>query len=199
MENYEKLLCCFLYFHIFFFQISHNWPSWFYIVPIIIFSISYNLPKFCELKVGHSSSPVTVSDADNATSHNLSNLQKVASTFENNSVTNLAAGYSGSDANNFSFLVDTWQISENINSNVSVPLNIQNDSEKAATNQMDLSKVTILPTQLRLNPWYFKIYLIYMNMITHGIIPMLTLTLLNMAIYREVSIELSSIFPPNGV
>ena len=189
MENYEKLLCCFLYFHIFFFQISHNWPSWFYIVPITIFSISYNLPKFCELTVGHSSVSATVSDAENATSNNFRNdLQKVASTSATNFV-----------KNNFSSLADSWQISEDINLNVSVLRKIRNDSEEAATNELDLSKYSILPTQLRLNPWYYKIYLIYMNMITHGIIPMLTLTLLNMAIYREVSIELSFIFPPNGV
>ena len=34
-----------------FFKISHNWSPRRYIVPILIFSASYNLPKFFELSV----------------------------------------------------------------------------------------------------------------------------------------------------
>ena len=46
--------------------------------------------------------------------------------------------------------------------------------------------VFILSTDLRLSEWYIKIYLIYINMVTHGIIPMLTLTILNISIYKQV-------------
>ena len=35
-----------------FFVISHNWSSKRYIIPTIVFSIAYNLPKFFELKTG---------------------------------------------------------------------------------------------------------------------------------------------------
>ena len=34
-----------------FFKISHNWSPSKYIIPILIFSVAYNLPKFAELEV----------------------------------------------------------------------------------------------------------------------------------------------------
>ena len=34
-----------------FFKLSHNWPARRYIIPIIVLSLAYNLPKFFELEV----------------------------------------------------------------------------------------------------------------------------------------------------
>jgi hypothetical protein len=34
-----------------FFKISHNWSPSKYIIPILIFAVAYNLPKFAELEV----------------------------------------------------------------------------------------------------------------------------------------------------
>ena len=42
------------------------------------------------------------------------------------------------------------------------------------------------PTSLRLHPLYIKVYLIYLNLITHGIIPFVLLIVLNISIYRQV-------------
>ena len=53
----------------------------------------------------------------------------------------------------------------------------------------------IVPTELRLDPLYIKVYLIYMNFIVHGIIPFITLILMNINIYRKVSIGRRSFLP----
>ena len=53
-----------------------------------------------------------------------------------------------------------------------------------------VAKTKIEPTALRLNPVYIKIYLIYMNFIIHGIIPFITLILMNINIYRKVCLYL---------
>ena len=34
-----------------FFKLSHNWSPKKYIIPILIFSVAYNIPKFGELEV----------------------------------------------------------------------------------------------------------------------------------------------------
>ena len=34
-----------------FFKLSHNWSPKKYIIPILIFSVAYNIPKFAELEV----------------------------------------------------------------------------------------------------------------------------------------------------
>ena len=39
--------------------------------------------------------------------------------------------------------------------------------------------LTVIGTTLRKNHIYYKVYLIYMNLITHGLIPLLALTFLN--------------------
>ncbi|XP_023341605.1 FMRFamide receptor [Eurytemora carolleeae] len=33
-----------------FFKLSHNWPAWVYVLPIVVFSSVFNLPKFFELE-----------------------------------------------------------------------------------------------------------------------------------------------------
>ena len=116
-------------------QISHNWPSKNIILPIILFSITYNIPKFYELKV------VTARD--------------------------------------------TIEHSSNDNQTVSTE-NYETHRDNSSYEEYYQENVSILPTNMRLNSWYIKIYLIYINMVTHGIIPMLTLTILNMAIYKQV-------------
>ena len=31
------------------FQLSHKWPSYYYILPSVLFSVLYNIPRFLEL------------------------------------------------------------------------------------------------------------------------------------------------------
>ena len=44
----------------------------------------------------------------------------------------------------------------------------------------------IAPTSLRLDPLYIKVYLIYLNLFIHGIIPFTLLVFFNISIYRQV-------------
>lgn len=54
------------------------------------------------------------------------------------------------------------------------------------SNQTEGFVSRIGPTSLRLEPLYIKGYLIYSNLVIHGIIPLLLLILLNIAIYRQI-------------
>ena len=85
------------------FQISHNWPSKCFIVPIIIFSIIYNIPKFFELKVGPQSDTI----ADSLTS-NLSALsENISDSFwQKNISLNSSSPDKYSEAN--VFILQTW-------------------------------------------------------------------------------------------
>ena len=44
----------------------------------------------------------------------------------------------------------------------------------------------IAPTSLRLDPLYIKVYLIYLNLFIHGIIPFILLVIVNISIYRQI-------------
>lgn len=110
-----------------YFMFSKSWPSIIYILPIVLFSIIYNLPKFLELEV----------------------TKIIPRT--------------GNSTTNETLIED-----------------IYNESLEV------VAKTKIEPTALRLNPVYIKIYLIYMNFIIHGIIPFITLILMNINIYRKV-------------
>ena len=44
----------------------------------------------------------------------------------------------------------------------------------------------ISPTSLRLDPLYIQVYLIYLNLFIHGIIPFVLLVFFNTSIYRQV-------------
>ena len=49
------------------------------------------------------------------------------------------------------------------------------------------SQITkISPTSLRLDPLYIQVYLIYLNLFVHGIIPFVLLVFFNTSIYRQV-------------
>jgi len=100
-----------------YFMFSKSWPSVVYILPIVVFSVLYNLPKFLELQVNSSHQAADFNITNNDTQ-----------------------------------------------------LSLPTDEE----NIFVLEKIE--PTQLRLNPTYIKVYLIYMNFIIHGIIPFITLS-----------------------
>ena len=62
---------------------------------------------------------------------------------------------------------------------------MHNNFENLVTYYLKVEKIT--PTSLRLDPLYFKIYLIYLNLFIHGIIPFILLVFFNIFIYRQVS------------
>ena len=53
------------------------------------------------------------------------------------------------------------------------------------------TKLKIESTALRLNPFYVKYYLIYLNFLIHAVIPLIHLVILNTLIYRQVCSHLS--------
>ncbi|XP_023347416.1 FMRFamide receptor [Eurytemora carolleeae] len=124
-----------------FFKISHAWSACTYIVPIVLFSILYNTPKFLELEI-------------------------------QDKIVNL-----------------TQEVDVSGNSTELVIL-------KNITIQKEIEKVG--PTDLRINPTYIKVYIIYLNLIIHGIIPLVLLIILNVLIYRQLRVFQSCIDSSNG-
>ena len=104
----------------------------FYIFPIFLFSLLYNIPKFLELSV-----------------------TKV-----------------------------------NCSTNSSTPINETECFQSTDEDVINDTQLKIEATSLRLNPFYVKYYLIYFNFIIHGIIPLVSLVILNTLIYRQVCFDL---------
>ena len=115
------------------FQFSHSLSVWkFYIFPIFLFSLLYNIPKFLEL-----------------------------------SVTKL-----------------------NCSTNSSTPMNETECFQSPDDDPSYDTQLKIEATSPRLYPFYVKYYLIYLNFIIHGIIPLVSLVILNTLIYRQVCFDL---------
>jgi len=113
-----------------FFKVSHQFQaSKFYILPILVFSIIYNVPKFFELKVG---------------------------VVENE---------------------DIWPKSTNLSSFNNTIIEFADPST---------TLYSLEPSTLRLSSSYIKAYLIILNLITHCVLPITLLVLLNLAVYKEV-------------
>ena len=51
---------------------------------------------------------------------------------------------------------------------------------------MLLKVIFVVGTNLRQNPYYYKLYLIYMNLVFNGLIPLVTLITLNSLVYRKL-------------
>jgi len=128
-----------------FFKISHNWSSRFYILPILAFSVLYNIPKFLEVEI-----------------------------FEKNVFL----------ASNISLEIEGESLSSSNNS-----INQSNTDEMLDTptsyNQSE-QVLSLEPTSLRKHPLYIQGYIVYANMIVHGLIPLLLLVFLNTASYRQI-------------
>ena len=45
-------------------QVAHGWRSKLYIIPIVLFSILYNIPKFFELRVRESNSTASITNEE---------------------------------------------------------------------------------------------------------------------------------------
>ena len=66
---------------------------------------------------------------------------------------------------------------------VSIPSN--STSPDNATNT-SYQYEDVVPTSLRTNKSYIKIYCIYLNLVVHGLIPLFLLLILNISIYKQV-------------
>merc|ERR1719206_32498 len=101
-----------------FFKLSHSWSSSIYIIPTVIFSIVYNIPKFMELTTEVRTKTVIAEDPE-----------------------------------------------------------VENKT---------LEAIVVVATKLRQNTNYVQLYVIYMNLIFNGIIPLMTLVILNTLVYRRL-------------
>jgi len=124
-----------------FYKVSSSWSSAGYILPIITFSVIYNIPKFFELQVK------TVRRSGNNT------------------------------------LCEDFYMDED-EEDLGEYFGHCNDS--SLVNSTLVEKV--VATSLRVNPLYIKLYLIYLNLLIHGLIPFILLIILNIAIYKEIKV-----------
>lgn len=108
-----------------FFKVSHSWSSLHYILPVCLFSVVYNIPKFFELTTR---TEFFFPETDNGT------------------------GWSNSSMGN-------------------------------STGEPYL---IVIGTELRTNKHYYKIYMIYMNMVLNGLLPLFSLVILNSLIYHRL-------------
>ena len=141
---------------------TSSWPSLGYILPIIIFSLCYNIPKFFELQVK------TLRTDDGS----ISLCQELHINEEYISDDPVILENPSSDNCNESSFDD---------SNM-VKITVIFQSLCHCIFQVE----KIAATSLRMNPIYIKLYLIYLNFFIHGVIPFTLLITLNIAIYRQV-------------
>ena len=131
-----------------FYVVSHEWTSKMYILPIIVFSIVYNIPKFLELYavqcVVEEISPV-IEHNDNITGK----MIKVSN-----------------------FTSSCFEVDENF-----VPTD---------EGSRYMFEYFILPTNLRMDSNYYSIYGIWMNLVFMGTLPVITLFILNILIFKNL-------------
>ena len=145
---------------------TSSWPSWGYILPIIIFSFCFNIPKFFELQVK------TLRTDDGS----ISLCQEL----------HINEEYISDD-------IDDPVILENLSSDNCNESPFDDSNMVKITvifhslchGIVQVEKIAA--TSLRMNPIYIKLYLIYLNFFIHGVIPFTLLITLNIAIYRQVS------------
>lgn len=102
-----------------FFKVVHNWPSTVYILPTIVFTVLYNIPRFFEL----TTRTVTCTE-EGAREHNCS---------------------------------------------------------------LNSSETHVVATEFRRSLHYRQIYIVYLNIIVHGLIPLVALLYMNISVYRNLN------------
>ena len=71
----------------------------------------------------------------------------------------------------------TYHQSEEINSS---------NSSTPSLAEFEEEEVIVIGTSLRTNQHYYQIYMIYMNLMLNGLIPLLTLVVLNSLVYHRL-------------
>ena len=145
---------------------TSSWPSLGYILPIIIFSVSYNIPTFFELQV---KTLLRTDDGSISLCQELHINEEYISDGTEDPV--ILENPSSDNCNESSF----------DDSNM-VKITVIFHSLCHGIFQVE----KIAATSLRMNPIYIKLYLIYLNFFIHGVIPFSLLIILNIAIYRQV-------------
>ncbi|XP_023344148.1 FMRFamide receptor [Eurytemora carolleeae] len=131
-----------------FFKFSAEWKARMYLIPIVVFSLLFNLPKFFEL----------TTEYDYINKEGFKNLTDKFNQTEF-SLENLTA--------------EDW-------------INFQNETLG--------QRLSLIPTRLRSNQTYIQVYLTYLNLFIHGVIPILALLILNIRIYFRIKSLVSTNF-----
>ena len=151
--------------HPFYFS-GKNWSARRYIIPIVLFSVLYNMPRFFELRTKYIESDEDVSF----------NVTKSNETFYSHGQENHLY-----NETNLSYLFpsnSTQQDNKYTTEYISTTTdNIQNN--RGYNYGFEL-------TSMRQNKYYVSIYIIGLNFIVHGLIPFPVIITLNALLYREL-------------
>jgi len=201
-----------------FFKFYHGWSAKLYILPVFIFAILFNVPKFFELRVleiTNTSQTTDLGGVENSTKlYNTSTDSFLVSAESMVSSSTDIDMFNTSTSNVFNstiseilsartnLRIEEYLVSDDVNNrpNSSTELdgvsspeqNVNNTGNNSMAAEEIKTKAYLYPTNLRINPLYIKIYLVYLNLIIHGVIPLICLVILNTKVYfqmREMTVS----------
>jgi len=152
--------------HPFYISAKH-WSSKRYIIPIIIFSVLYNVSRFFELRTEYDGSQ----EKDIQILQNLQNIDGPHNTLNVKNITHL-----DNVTNKYpDVLSESGRISSD---DLPQIVNEEQNSQKY-NYSMEL-------TVMRMNKYYYSIYIIGLNFVVHGLIPFVIIITLNTLTYIEL-------------
>ena len=163
---------------------SKWWPTKAFVVPITCFSIIFCIPKLFEVE---SKTHYQINRLGNFTEHGEILQQCLLP------LTTLSQQTQHTSPNGYQRCL-TWLKVEFATGNersVNVPSNCTRSNLGDVIDKL-LTKTkitTLVPTQLRQNPCYFQIYIVWLNIIFNAVLPFLVLIILNSYILRHLIIN----------
>ena len=153
-----------------------------YIIPITLCSVLYNIPKFLELRVTWLMSESEVNKNNKYSV--VSFLPLTRSSVKSCDVNGANVLQPGLCSHNGSLCLANVSWSPVVNtSQMSHP-----ETQEPGPDLL----LSIEATEMRLNPDYVKFYLIYTNFLILSLIPFILLIIMNIFIYRTVSLNLKN-------
>ena len=162
-----------------FFVASHKWPARRTIIPIIAFSIFYNVPHFFEFETVYG--PVE----NNGTNQELNNSNHVNS-FDNQNE-----------------MIDRLKLNNTFASNVDAIIDDSMKEKRSTNDSFDFDELVqfeykVELSALRKNKYYYTIYIIGLNFLVNGVFPFTIIFILNMLLHNRLKqILQTNPFPSN--
>ena len=144
-----------------FYLASKRWSAKRYIIPIIVFSLLYNVSRFLEMRTNCSTS--IEQDHQNATNYHEKDETKDSVAFLSKKEDNAV-----------------YNILENSEMDNQTCLNISSKDENANPS------CRIELTHMRQNQYYYSIYIIGLNFVFNGLIPFLAIIIMNAKLYQRL-------------
>ena len=158
-----------------FYSALKNWTAKRYIIPIVLFSVIYNVTRFFEIRIKYTEYQ----------QENVCNITKNNETFYNHAHENqLYNATSLSDDNNLVPYNSTLQ-----NNNCSTE-NISRTTEYMKDDPIYNYEFEL--TELRKNKYYYIIYIVGLSLIFNGLIPFAVIISLNVLLYRQLKTILAN-------